>query len=202
MSRYTGPRLRKCRRVGVDLPGLTTLRLERRPTPPGEPGKQRRFRRPSDYAIQLAEKQKLKFNYGVTESQMVRLLAEAKRRGGVAGEELVRFLERRLDNVLFRAGFAPTIPAARQLVNHGHVRVRGQRVDIPSYRVRVGDEIAFRPRPGIERLVEEALARAEQPVPPWLRVDQAQQSVVVLSEPEAVLLIDCDLQLVVEFYAR
>ena len=140
MSRYTGPRVKKMRKLGVNLPGLSRKTMDRRPYPPGEHGGKRQKRK-SDYANQLMEKQKLRLNYGVSERQFRRYMVEARQSKTPTGDKLLELLERRLDNVVFRAGFAPTIPAARQLVNHRHIRLNGHKADIPSIRVKVGDVI-------------------------------------------------------------
>ena len=137
MARYTQPRLRRVRALGVQLPGLTTKNSETRPYPPGQHGQARRGKA-SEYALRLREKQKLVFNYGLSEKQMRRIVEEARKTKGNTGEVILTLLERRLDNAVFRAGFAQTIPAARQLVSHGHIRINGKKVDIASYRVRVG----------------------------------------------------------------
>lgn len=202
MSRYRGPRLRKCRRVDAALPGLTRKSYENRPYPPGQHGQSRR-RRPSEYAQQLVEKQKLLFNYGLRERQLKRLVEEAKRSRKVSGERLLELLESRLDNAVFRAGFAPTIPAARQLVNHGHMTVDGKRVDIPSYRVQPGEVIAPRQRRNILDLVRENLATPSLAFPEWLRLDLDELAVTVTAEPPASSTpLDVDIQLVIEFYSR
>ncbi|HEU4629177.1 MAG TPA: 30S ribosomal protein S4 [Gemmatimonadaceae bacterium] len=133
-----GPRLKIVRRLGVQLPGLTRKDGERRPTPPGQHGTSRVRRKKSLFRQRLEEKQKVRFNYGVTEGQMRRYMAAANGMAGVTGHNFLALLERRLDNVVFRLGLAPTIPAARQLVSHGHVRVDGERVDRPSFSVRPG----------------------------------------------------------------
>ncbi|AUC61897.1 SSU ribosomal protein S4 RpsD [Cyanobacterium sp. HL-69] len=154
MSRYTGPRLRVTRRLG-DLPGLTRKNA-RRQYPPGQHGQSRRKR--SEYAIRLEEKQKLRYNYGVNEKQLVRYVKKARRVGGSTGQVLLQLLEMRLDNTVFRLGMAPTIPAARQLVNHGHINVNGRVVDISSYQCRPGDVIAVRDRDKSRKIVEGNLA--------------------------------------------
>jgi len=140
MSRYRGPRLRIVRRLG-DLPGLTR-KSPRRAYPPGQHGQNRKKR--SEYAIRLEEKQKLRFNYGLTEKQLLRYVRKARRATGSTGQSLLQLLEMRLDNTVFRLGMAPTIPAARQLVNHGHVTVNGRAVNIPSYQCRPGEVITVR----------------------------------------------------------
>ena len=143
MSRFTGPRVKVMRALGLELPGLSRKSIERRPYPPGQHGGRRR-RRDSVYGQQLKEKQKLKMNYGVSERQMRRLIKQARRSKQETGLKLLELLERRLDNVIFRAGYAPTIPAARQLVNHGHFRVNGRKVDVPSFSVGEGDVIELK----------------------------------------------------------
>ncbi|AOX03042.1 MAG: 30S ribosomal protein S4 [Moorea sp. SIO4G2] len=153
MSRYRGPRLRVVRRLG-DLPGLSR-KTPRRAYPPGQHGQNRRKR--SEYAIRLEEKQKLRYNYGVTEKQLIRYVRKARRATGSTGQALLQLLEMRLDNTVFRMGMGGTIPAARQLVNHGHVTVNGQVVNIASYQCRPGDVIAVRNRDQSRRLVERNL---------------------------------------------
>lgn len=142
----TGPRLKVIRRLGTPLPGLTRKSAEKRPHPPGQHGTGRRRTTKTDYRRRLEEKQKLRFHYGITERQLRNYFEEAARRRGVTGEMLLSMLERRLDNVVFRLGFAPTIPAARQLVTHGHVLVNGRRVDRAAALVERGDEISLSPR--------------------------------------------------------
>jgi small subunit ribosomal protein S4 len=153
MSRYRGPRLRIVRRIG-DLPGLTR-KSPRRAYAPGQHGQNRKKR--SEYAIRLEEKQKLRLNYGVTEKQMLRYVRKARRASGSTGLVLLQLLEMRLDNTVFRMGMAPTIPAARQLVNHGHIQVNGKTVDIASYQCRAGEVITVRARDGSKALVENNL---------------------------------------------
>ncbi len=153
MSRYRGPRLRVVRRLG-DLPGLTR-KAARRAYPPGQHGQARKKR--SEYAVQLEEKQKLRYNYGLSERQLVRYVRKARRVSGYTGQTLLQLLEMRLDNTVFRMGMAPTIPAARQLVTHGHVTVNGRLVNVPSYQCRPGEEIAVRDRESSRRLVTENL---------------------------------------------
>jgi small subunit ribosomal protein S4 len=150
MSRYRGPRLRIVRRLG-DLPGLTR-KSPRRAYPPGQHGQNRK--KPSEYAIRLEEKQKLRLNYGVTEKQMLRYVRKARRASGSTGLVMLQILEMRLDNTVFRMGMAPTIPAARQLVNHGHITINGKVVDIASYQCRAGEVITVRDRPASKQLVE------------------------------------------------
>jgi small subunit ribosomal protein S4 len=141
------------RRLG-ELPGLTR-KSPRRSYPPGQHGQARKKK--SEYAIRLEEKQKLRFNYGVSEKQLIRYVKKARRSGGSTGQVILQQLEMRLDNTVFRMGMAPTIPAARQLVNHGHVTVNGGVLDIASYQCRPGDVIGVRDRDASRKLVEQNL---------------------------------------------
>ncbi|AFY79371.1 MAG: 30S ribosomal protein S4 [Hydrococcus sp. C42_A2020_068] len=200
MSRYRGPRLRVVRRLG-ELPGLTR-KSARRSYPPGQHGQNRKKR--SEYAIRLEEKQKLRFNYGVTERQLLRYVRKARRATGSTGQTLLQLLEMRLDNTVFRLGMAGTIPAARQLVCHGHITVNGKVVDIPSYQCRPGDVIAVRDRDKSRRLVQ---ANMEYPglanLPSHLEFDKNTLTGKVNSvvEREWVALSINEL-LVVEYYSR
>lgn len=153
MSRYRGPRLRIVRRLG-DLPGLSR-KSPRRAYPPGQHGQARKKR--SEYAIRLEEKQKLRFNYGLSEKQLLRYVRKARRATGSTGQVLLQLLEMRLDNTVFRMSMAPTIPGARQLVNHGHVTVNGRVVNIASYQCRPGDVIGVRDREASRNLVKSNL---------------------------------------------
>ncbi|HIK41251.1 MULTISPECIES: 30S ribosomal protein S4 [Thermoleptolyngbya] len=153
MARYRGPRLRVVRRLG-ELPGLTR-KSPKRAYPPGQHGQARKKR--TEYAVRLEEKQKLRYNYGLTERQLLRYVRKARRASGSTGESLLQLLEMRLDNTVFRMGMAPTIPAARQLVNHGHVTVNGRVVDIPSFQCKPGMEIGVRDSDRSRKLVEENL---------------------------------------------
>jgi small subunit ribosomal protein S4 len=200
MSRYRGPRLRITRRLG-SLPGLTR-KEPRRAYPPGQHGQNRKKR--SEYAIRLEEKQKLRLNYGVTEKQMLRYVRKARRATGSTGLVLLQLLEMRLDNTVFRMAMGPTIPGARQLVNHGHVTVNGRVVDIASYQCRPGDVIGIRNREGSKKLVE---ANLQYPglanTPNHLDFDKATLTgkVTGVIEREWVALQVNEL-LVVEFYSR
>jgi small subunit ribosomal protein S4 len=200
MSRYRGPRLRVVRRLG-DLPGLTR-KSARRAYPPGQHGQNRKKR--SEYAIRLEEKQKLRFNYGLTEKQLLRYVRRARRVTGSTGQVLLQLLEMRLDNTVFRMGMAPTIPAARQLVNHGHVTINGRVVNIPSYQCRPGEEIGVRNRDRSRQLVE---ANLQYPglanLPTHLEFDKNKLMGKINSvvEREWVALQVNEL-LVVEYYSR
>ena len=146
MSRYTGPKARISRRLGTNIWGTAgeNRAMENRPYPPGEHGRTRRRGNVSEYLLQLQEKQKARFTYGLGERQFRNLYAEANNHPGVTGETLLVFCELRLDNVVYRAGWGATRPQSRQFVNHGHVEVNGRRVNVPSYRLRKGDVVRLR----------------------------------------------------------
>ncbi len=144
MARNRGPLLRKSRRLGLALDPKSERNLDKRPYPPGHHGKSRRPRKQSNYGIQLQEKQRARFMYDVLERQFRRYYQKATHLKGVVGDNLMSLLEQRLDNTLFRLGFANTRRMARQIVNHGHVQVNGRKVDIPSFQVSVGDIIEVR----------------------------------------------------------
>lgn len=201
MSRYTGPRLKVMRALGVDLPGLSRKTIADRPHPPGQHGMKQQ--RKSGYGLQLQEKQKLRFNYGLSERQMRLLIKDARRSRDSAGVKLAELLERRLDNVVFRAGFANSIPAARQLVNHGHVLVNGRRVDIPSFRTRIGEVVSLSAKGRALLVVKGSLADLALARPEWLAFDEANCSVTVSHLPDiADIPFPLDMQLVVEYYAQ
>jgi len=200
MARYRGPRLRVVRRLG-ELPGLSR-KTARKSYPPGQHGQARKKK--TEYAVRLEEKQKLRFNYGLTEKQLLRYVKKARRAGGSTGQVLLQMLEMRLDNTVFRLGFAPTIPAARQLVNHGHITVNGKRMSIPSYNCRPGDEISVRDRDNSRQLVETNLQYPGLAnVPSHLELDKNKLIAKVNSivEREWVALNVNEL-LVVEYYSR
>ncbi|BAY28507.1 30S ribosomal protein S4 [Tolypothrix tenuis PCC 7101] len=200
MSRYRGPRLRIVRRLG-DLPGLTR-KSARRAYPPGQHGQNRKKR--SEYAVRLEEKQKLRLNYGLTEKQLLRYVRKARRVTGSTGQALLQLLEMRLDNTVFRLGLAPTIPAARQLVNHGHITVNGRVVNIASYQCRPGEEIAVRNKEASRKLAENNLQYPGLAnLPSHLEFDKTKLVGKVNSviEREWVALQVNEL-LVVEYYSR
>jgi len=148
MARYIGPRARVSRRLGTNIWGTRgeTIALDKRPYPPGEHGRTRRRGSVSEYLLQLQEKQKARLSYGLSERQFRNLYEEANRRQGVTGENMLRYLELRLDNVVYRCGWAATRPQARQFVSHGHINVNGRRVTIPSFRLRKDDIVSIRPK--------------------------------------------------------
>jgi small subunit ribosomal protein S4 len=188
------------RRLG-DLPGLTR-KAPRRAYPPGQHGQARKKR--SEYAVRLEEKQKLRFNYGLTERQLLRYVRKARRAAGSTGESLLQMLEMRLDNTVFRLGMAPTIPAARQLVNHGHVTVNGRVVDIASYQCRPGEVVGVRDNDRSRKMVEtNLLYPGLANLPSHLEFDKAKMQGKVNSviEREWIALQINEL-LVVEYYSR
>ena len=201
MSRYTGPRLKKCRALDVDLPGLTRKR-RKRTYRPGQHGPGFR-RKVSDYGRRLMDKQKIRVNYGLGERQLRRLVSDARRSQLSTGDKLMELLERRVDNVVFRAGFTPTIPAARQLVNHGHILVNGRKASIPSYRVRVGEVISFREKSRNLECVEVSLENPTLNSPEWLDINRNQRTaaMTVLPTIESVPF-PFEIQLIVEHYAQ
>lgn len=202
MARYTGPRVKKMRALGVDLPGLSRKSIDRRPYPPGPHGNVGR-RKLTEFGRRLQEKQKLRFNYGISERQLRRTFAEAKRSKANTGDKLIELLESRLDNAVFRAGFAPTIPAARQLVNHGHMLVNGKRLDIASYRVKRGDVISLRERSKKLQCIETSLERPSLLTPEWLEFDKDDKSATVTDLPSTESIpFPIEIQLVIEFYSR
>ena len=204
MSRYTGPRVKRMRALGIDLPGLSRKTMWDRPYPPGVHGpKSARRRKISDFKKQLLEKQKLRFNYGLNEGQFRRLYHEAVHSKEPSGDKLVEFLERRLDNFVFRAGFAPTIPAARQLVCHGHFLVNGKRLDIPSYRVREGDVVTLRERSQELATVAASLEDVRLARPDWLEFDEASKTAKVKGIPKVDSVpFALEIDLVIEYYSK
>lgn len=202
MGRYTGPRVKKLRALGVDLPGLSRKSRRKRAYNPGQHGQGRR-RKVSDYGVRLTEKQKIRFNYGMTERQLRRLIEEARRSSDETGNKIAELAERRLDNVIFRAGFGPTIPAARQLVNHSHFRVNGKKVNIASYRVRIGDEITLRDRSQNLDCVEISLENPALTLPAWIELDKDKKIAKVVGIPTIdTVPFPLEIQLVIEYYSR
>ncbi len=208
MSRYTGPVCRLCRREGTKLflkgeKCFTKCVLDARPTPPGMAKPQRG--KPSEFAVRLREKQKLRRMAQVTEGPMQRLVARASKSAGKTGESLLRYLELRLDNVVRRMGFAISPKAARQLVLHNHVRVNGRAVNIPSFEVRPGDVIAVGAEMKESLLVKQGLERAEQRKsrPSFLEFNAAELSGKVLREPSREeMSFPVQEQLIVEYYSK
>jgi small subunit ribosomal protein S4 len=201
MARYTGPRTKVSRRARQLLDENKARYFDRRPYPPGQHGRGRI--RESQYQIQLREKQKLRFMYGVLERQFRRYYEAAASQRGITGENLLRLLETRLDNVVYRAGLAHTRPQARQLVNHGHFLVNGKKVDIPSYRLGQGDVVTMRERSRDILPVQHAVDTVDRQVPEWLVADRGDRSVTVSVLPSRHQ-IDTEIQeqLIVELYSK
>jgi len=201
MSRYVGPRVKVMRALGTDLPGLSRKSVGERNYPPGQHGQKQRRR--SNFGTQLIEKQKLRANYGLSERQLRRLFIEARQSKGPTGDKLIGLLERRLDNVVCRAGFAPTIPAARQLVSHRHVRVNGKPVNIPSYRVRLGDAVELREASRSLDVVKGSLSEPALTRPEWLTWDETAVRAQIGHLPVADdVPFPVELQQVVEYYSN
>ncbi len=208
MARYRGPREKLERRLGVDL-GLKGERrlagksaLEKRPYPPGQHGQRRT--KISEYGLQLREKQKAKFMYGVSEKQFRAIFKEANRREGNTGELLIQLLEQRLDNVVYRMGFATTRAFARQLVNHGHILVDGKRVDIPSYRVQPGQKVEVREKSKNNPQIQRAMELTNQTgIVEWVDVDKEKLFGIFTRIPEREeISIPVEERLIVELYSK
>jgi len=208
MARYRGPVEKLERRLGVDL-GLKGERrlagksaLEKRPYPPGQHGQRRT--KLSEYGEQLQEKQKAKFMYGVSEKQFRALFAEAKRQGGNTGENLIQLLEQRLDNVVYRMGFATTRRFARQLTNHGHILVDGKRVDIPSFRVKPGQKIEIREKSKANPQVVRSMELTNQTgMVEWVDVDKDKFFGIFTRVPNRdEISIPVEERLIVELYSK
>ncbi|MGC5327553.1 30S ribosomal protein S4 [Brevibacillus sp. SYSU BS000544] len=198
MARYTGPRHKLARRLGISLDG--TGKDIKRNFPPGQHGQSRR--KLSEYGVQLQEKQKLRHMFGVNEKQFRRTFDQASKMQGVLGENFMKLLESRLDNVVYRLGFAPTRPAARQLVNHGHFLVNGKRVDIPSYRVQPGDVISLREKSRNLSLVKESV-EARNYLPNYLTFNDAALEGTFTRLPDREEMpAEINEVLIVEFYSR
>ncbi len=208
MARYRGPVEKIERRFGVslNLKGERRLAgksaLEKRPYGPGQHGQRRK--KVSEYGLQLNEKQKAKFRYGVSEKQMRALFAEAKRRSGNTGTNLVLLLEQRLDNVVYRMGFASTRRFARQFVNHGHVLVDGKRVDIASYRVKPGQKVEIREKSKQNNQVVRAIElTAQTGIAPWVDIDAEKVFGIFTRLPEREeVVIPVEERLIVELYSK
>jgi small subunit ribosomal protein S4 len=173
--------------------------MEKRPAPPGQHGARRRSR--SDFGQQLLEKQRLKFQYNVSERQLRKYFLIARSSKGSTGEQLLQLLESRLDNMVYRAGFAPTIYAARQLVSHGHIEVNGRKVNIPSQLVSLTDTIAIREKSKALLIIKEALSRTVRPT--YVETDAEKLTAKRIREPEShEIPVSCNIQAVVEFFSK
>ena len=182
MARYTGPKSKISRKYGEPIFGDTKA-LEKKPHPPGQHGRGRR-RKKSEYAIQLAEKQKAKYLYGILEKQFKNMFDKASRKGGITGENLLQLLEARLDNIVFRLGIAPTRRSARQFVGHKHITVNDQIVNIPSYSVKEGDLIAVREKSRSLTAISESLSHKSSNKFQWLEWDDKKLVGKMLTYPE------------------
>jgi len=200
MSRYTGPSYKKARRVGFSI-SETGKELSRRPYGPGQHGNERKGKL-SDYGTQLKEKQKVRFMYGVNERQFRKTFNEAAKMQGIHGTNFLRLLESRLDNLVYRIGFASTRRGARQLVNHGHVTVNGKKVNIPSYRVKPGDVISLKEDHKNLKVVAESLSKVTKRVE-FITYDEGKMEATYVRLPERnELNADINEALIVEFYNK
>jgi len=204
MSRYRGPKLRITRRLG-NLPGLTQKKSKKL-NKPGQHGKilGEGKKKTTEYGIRLEEKQKLKFNYGLTESQLYHYIKEARRRKGVTGLILLQLLEMRLDTICFSLGYAPTIAAARQLINHGHIVINDKVIDIPSFQCQPSDIIGIKPKSPAKKIIENNLKNINFTSPPsHLTFDKEKLEGLVKNYcVRSEVLLDLNELLVVEYYSR
>ena len=204
MARYRGPKLRITRRLG-SLPGLTQKQSKKKDRP-GQHGKSNdgNNKKTTEYGLRLEEKQKLKFNYGLTESQLYQYIKEARRKQGVTGLILLQLLEMRLDTICFNLGFAPTIANARQLVNHGHITVNGKVVDIPSFQCRLNDIVSIKPKLTSKNLIENNIKTKKLiELPSHLKFTESTLEGQIINYCERNdILLDLDELLVIEYYSR
>jgi small subunit ribosomal protein S4 len=205
MSRYRGPKLRIIRRLG-DLPGLTTKKSkkENKPGKSGESGEENTKKKSTEYGRRLEEKQKLKFNYGLTENQLYSYVKEARRRKGVTGLILLQLLEMRLDTLCFTLGFASTIANARQLVNHGHITVNGKVIDIPSFQCRLNDIIGVKQKQTSTNLIQKNLeVNRFYELPMHLKFDKSKLEAKITNYCNREdIMLDLDELFVIEYYSR
>ena len=205
MSRYTGPKARVSRRLGTNIFGTKgeAIALDKRPYPPGDHGRTRRRTTASEYLLQLQEKQKARFTYGLTERQFRNLYAEASRRSGVTGENMLSYLELRLDNVVYRSGWGATRPQARQFVRHGHVSVNDRRVTIPSYRVSAGEVVTVREKARSMTVLQWNVDVLDREPPLWLEIVEEGWTANVLAPPTREQIdVPIREQLIVELYSK
>jgi small subunit ribosomal protein S4 len=201
MARYTGARLKIVRRLKADLPGLTRKSIGLRKNPPGQHGAN--ARKGSDYGMRLLEKQKVKFNYGLSEKSLRHYFSAASRSKNETGKELMAMLESRLDNIVFRAGFAPTIPAARQLVCHGHVLVNGKRINYPGRSIKPGDVVTIREQSRAIPMVTETIDNPSLSIPTYLKVESKAFSAEMTQRPQSDdAPIEVQLNMIIELYSR
>jgi small subunit ribosomal protein S4 len=205
MARYTGPKVRISRRLSVNVFENEKGRqaLERRPFPPGQHGRTRRRNAGSEYLAQMQEKQKAKYIYGVLEKQFHKTYVEAQRLQGPTGEILLRLLEQRLDNVVYRAGWASSRPQARQFVNHGLIQVDGKRVDIPSYRCKKGQVVSLSPKAQKMIVIQHNIDTLDRSLVGWLESGDGGKAVTVRSLPEREHIdVPVRESLIVELYSK
>lgn len=201
MARYTGPKTRICRIFGEPILGNGKY-LTKNSNPPGQHGPTRKRKQPSEYAVQLKEKQKAKYTYGLLERQFYKTFVEAGRRKGVTGENLIKLLEARLDNTVYRLGFAPSRPAARQLVSHKHITVNGEVVNIPSFQLKPGDVIGLKDKSADNAALTEKF-RGKNNKFNWLDYNEAEKQGVFIAYPERESVPEnIKEQLIVELYSK
>ena len=201
MARYTGPKTRICRIFGEPILGNGKY-LTKNSNPPGQHGATKKRKQLGEYAIQLKEKQKAKYTYGVLERQFYKTFAEAARRKGVTGENLIKLLEARLDNTVYRLGIAPSRPAARQLVSHKHITVNGEVLNIPSYELKPGDVIGLKEKSGANESLT-GVMRGKNNKFSWLDWNEAEKKGVFIAFPERESVPEnIKEQLIVELYSK
>lgn len=201
MARYRGPKSKISRKFGEPILGFSKA-LEKKNYPPGQHGASRKRKNASDYSVQLKEKQKAKYTYGLLERQFAKLFTEAARKKGITGENLLQLLESRLDNTVYRLGIAPTRRAARQLVLHKHITVNNDIVNVASYSLKVGDLVAVRERSKALEVVHNSLSTKSQKFP-WLEWDDKEMRGKILSMPERTQIPETiKEQLIVELYSK
>jgi small subunit ribosomal protein S4 len=202
MARYTGPKSRVARKFGEPIFGPDKY-LERKNYPPGQHGMNKKRKKTSEYGVQLREKQKAKYTYGMLERQFRNTFEKASRSKGVTGEVLLQLLEARLDNTVYRLGVAPTRSAARQLVSHRHITINGKVVNIPSYQLKPGDIIGVREKSKSLETISDSLSTRRYAKLPWLEWDDAQMAGKFMSMPERTdIPEDIKEQLIVELYSK
>lgn len=201
MARYTGPKTRICRIFGEPILGNGKY-LSKNSNPPGQHGPTRKRKAPGEYAVQLKEKQKAKYTYGILEKQFRKTFEEASRRKGVTGENLIKLLEARLDNVVYRLGIAPSRPAARQLVAHKHITVNGEVVNVPSFQLKAGDSISLKEKDRGNASITGAI-RGKNTKFSWLDWNEADVKGTFITYPERESVPEnIKEQLIVELYSK
>jgi small subunit ribosomal protein S4 len=202
MARYIGPKTKIARKFGDPIFGSDKI-LEKKNYPPGMHGNNKRRRKQSEYGIQLKEKQKAKYTYGILEKQFANIFDRAQRSKGITGEVLLQLLESRLDNVVYRLGIAPTRAGARQLVSHRHITVNGQVVNVPSYNLKPGDIIGVREKSKSLEAIADSLRGSHRSASPWLEWDSSQMAGKFLNRPEREEIPEnIREQLIVELYSK